>query len=82
MDDLALEVRELDLICIDDADRADACCRKVEGSRGSEATSTDDQDLGSAELLLALDADLLEVDVARLALELVRRKCHISSLRP
>ena len=53
-----------------------------EGSRGSEAAGADDQDLRGAELLLALDADLLQDDVAGIALELVRRECHVSGLRP
>ena len=71
VDDLALEVREVDHVVVDDAERADAGRREVERGRRAEAAGAEQEDLRVEQLLLALDADLGEQEVARVALALL-----------
>jgi hypothetical protein len=46
MDDLALEIRLVDHVRVDDAERADARCREVERGRRSETAGADQEDSG------------------------------------
>ena len=64
VDHLALEVREVDDVVVDDAERADAGGREVERGRRAEAAGAEQQDLRVEQLLLALGADLGEQQVA------------------
>ena len=74
MDDLALEVREVDLVVVDDAERADAGRGEVQRDGGSQAACAQQQDLGVEQLLLALEPDLGDEQVARVAVALLGRK--------
>jgi len=71
VEDLALEVRQVDDVEVDDADRADAGGREIERGRGSEPAGADQQRLRLEEPLLALRADLGDQQVAAVALLLV-----------
>src|SRR3954449_9455369 len=73
VDDLALEVRDVDHVVVDDAQRAAAGRREGERRRGAEPARAEQQDLGVEELLLALLADLRQQEVARVALALLGR---------
>ena len=67
MDDLALEVRVVDDVGVDDAERADAGRREVERRRRAEPAGADQEHARVEQLLLALLADLGDEDVARVA---------------
>ena len=71
VDDLALEVREVDDVVVDDAERADAGGGEVERGRRAEAAGAEQQHLGVEQLELALEADLGHEQVARVALALL-----------
>ena len=71
VDDLALQVGEVDLVVVDDAERADARGGEVERGRGAEPAGAEQQHLGVEQLGLALGADLGEQDVAAVALLLL-----------
>ena len=71
VDDLALEVGDVDHVVVDDAERPDAGGGEVERGRRAEAAGAEQQHLGVEQLLLALDADLGEQEVARVALALL-----------
>ncbi len=71
VDHLALEVGDVDHVVVDDAERADAGRGEVERGRRAEAAGAEQQHLGVEQLELALDADLREQDVARVALALL-----------
>ena len=71
VDDLALEVGEVDLVVVDDAERADAGRREVERGRRAEPAGAQQQHLRLEQLGLALEADLRDEDVARVALALL-----------
>ena len=58
MDHLALQVREVDLVVVDDAERAHPGGGEVKGGGGAQPAGAEQQDLGLEQLLLALDADL------------------------
>ena len=45
VEDLALEVRQVDDVEVDDPDRADAGGREIEGCRGAETAGADEQRL-------------------------------------
>ena len=74
VDDLALEVRVVDDVAVDDPERPDARGREVERGRRAEAAGADQEDAGVEQLLLALLADLGDEQVARVALAL--RRCE------
>ena len=67
MDDLALEIRVVDDVGVDDAERADAGRREVERRRRAEPAGTDQEHPRVEQLLLPLLADLGDEDVARVA---------------
>ncbi len=68
---LALEVREVDHVVVDEPDRADAGRGQVERRRRAEAAGAEQQHLRVEQLELALEADLGHEDVARVALALL-----------
>ena len=67
VDDLALQIRFVDDVEVDEAEGADAGGGEVEGERGAEAAGADAEDPRGLELLLAFHADLGEDQVARVA---------------
>ena len=71
MDHLALEVGDVDLVVVDDPQRADAGRREIQGSRGAESARSEQQHLGVEQLLLALDTDLGQQEMPRVALPLL-----------
>ena len=79
VDDLALQVREVDDIEVDEADRADAGRCEVHRSRCTEAARADHEHLAAEQFLLPLAADLVEDDVARIAFNLfIRQRAHLA----
>ena len=72
VDHLALQVRLVDLVVVDQAERADAGCGQVQGGRGAQAAGADQQHLGVEQLELSLDADLGQEGVPRIAHPLLR----------
>ena len=64
VDHLALQVGQVDHVVVDDPERADARCREVERGRRAQAAGAEQQHLGVEQLLLALDADLVEQQMA------------------
>ena len=67
VDDLALEVRVVDDVGVDDAERPDAGGGEVERRGRAEAAGPDQQDARLEQPLLALLADLGDEQVARVA---------------
>ena len=67
VEDLALQVRGVDLVHVDDADRADAGRGEVQRGRRAEAAGAEQEHLGVEQLGLALDADLGQQEVALVA---------------
>ena len=63
VEDLALEVRLVDDVHVDDADRADACRRQVERGGRTEAARAEQEHPRVEQLLLPGDVDLGEEDV-------------------
>jgi hypothetical protein len=74
--DLALQVRRIDHVVIDDADRADAGRGQVQRRRRAQATGADAQHPGLEQLDLALDPDLGQHGVPRVAELLVLGHHH------
>ena len=70
VDHLALQVREVDHVVVDDPERAHAGGRQVEGGGRAEAAGAEQQHLGVEQLLLALGTDLGDQQVARVAVAL------------
>jgi hypothetical protein len=64
IEDLALQVGEVDLVGVDEREAPDAGRREIERRRAAEAAGADDQRVRRAQLLLPLDADLGEQDMA------------------
>ncbi len=71
VDHLALQVGEVDDVIVDDAERADARSREVEGGGRAQAAGAEQQHLGVEQLLLALDPDLVQQQMARVAVALL-----------
>ena len=74
MRDLPLQVRLVDDVRVDDAERADAGGGEVERGGRAEASCADQQDAGVEQLQLPLLADLGDQDVARVAGALLGRE--------
>ena len=74
VDDLALQVRLVDDVVVDDAERADAGGGEVEQRRAAEAARADDEHLGVLEPLLAGHADVRDDEVPAVAADLVDRQ--------
>ena len=64
MHDLALQVRVVDDVGIDDAERADTRRREIERRGRAEASGADQEDARVEQLLLSDLADLRNQDVA------------------
>ncbi len=71
VDHLALQVRQVDLVVVDDPERAHAGRRQVQRRRRAEPAGAEQQHLGVEQPLLALGADLGDQQVARVALALL-----------
>src|SRR5581483_1858105 len=69
--DLALEVRRVDCIVVDDPEGADARGREVEGGGRAEAAGTDQEDARVEQPQLALLADFGDQQVPRVAAALL-----------
>ena len=83
--DLALQVGEVDRVVVDQRDAADAGRAEVQRHRRAQPAGADDQRMRGQQALLALDADLVEQDVARVAQQLVvghGRDCRGKRKRP
>ena len=65
--DLALEIRKIDVVVIDDAERADTGGREIEQRRAAQPARADHQDARGEQLRLPLLADLVEDQMARIA---------------
>jgi hypothetical protein len=74
VDDLALQVRLVDDVVVDDAERPDTRGRQVEQRGAAEASGADDQDLGVLETLLAGHADVRDDQVTAVSTDLVDRE--------
>src|SRR5688572_7528294 len=74
---LALQVRERNLVVIDDAERADAGGGEIEERRRTDPARADHKHARGPELRLALPADVAKHDMARVAIEFFRRQCHL-----
>ncbi len=74
VDHLALEVGGVDHVVVDDPDRADPGRGEIESGRRAEPTGAEQKDLGVQEGDLALDADLGQERVARVAVALLGRE--------
>ena len=70
VDHLALQVRQVDLVVVDDAERADAGRGEVQGRGRAEPSGAQQQHLRVEQLLLALDADLRDQQVPGVAVAL------------
>ena len=70
--DLALEVRLVDDVRVDDPERADSGCGEVERSGRAQATGADEEDARVEEALLAVLADLRDEQVPAVARALLR----------
>ena len=71
VEDLALQVRLVDDVHVDDAEGADAGGGEVEGGGRAEAAGAEQEDLGVEQLQLALDVDLRQQHVALVAVALL-----------
>ncbi len=71
VDHLALQVGGVDDVVVDQADGADPGGGQVERRRSAEPTGAEQQDLGVQQLELAVDADLGQQGVARVAIALL-----------
>ena len=69
--DLALQVRRVDDVHVDDAERADARGREVERGRRAEPAGAEQQHAALEQLLLPGLADLGQQDVAPVAVALL-----------
>ena len=74
VDHLALQVAQVHVVVVDDAQGAHAGGGQVEQGRRAEAAGADHQDLGVLEAALADRADLRNDQVPGVALHLVRRQ--------
>jgi hypothetical protein len=69
--DLPLQVGEVDPVVVDDRDPADAGTAEEQQRRRPEPAGADDERMRGEELALALDADLVKQQVARVAQQVV-----------
>ena len=81
MDHLALQIGEIHIVRVGDADRADPGRGQVQGNRRTQTAGADDQHPAVQQFLLALAPHFLENDVARIALDLVIAQ-HFRPPRP
>jgi hypothetical protein len=69
--DLALQVGHVHVVMVRHRDAADPGRAQVEGHRRTQPARTDDQGMAVEQALLALDADVVKQEVARIAQQLV-----------
>ncbi len=69
--DLALEVREIDDVIVDQTDAPHAGGGEVQRTRASQATGTHQQHTALQEFALSFDAELRKIQVAPVAIELI-----------
>ena len=69
--ELALEVRPVDPVIVDDRQPADAGGSEILDDRGSDSARADDCDVSGEELFLPLSANLFQDDVTGVAVELL-----------
>ena len=77
MGDLALQVGEIDVVRVGDADGAYAGGCEVEGERRAQPTGTGDEHARCSELCLAESADFIEQDMACVSRYLVFREIQV-----
>ena len=79
VDHLTLKVRQVVVDVSPETERGHPGCWQVQGGRRAEPSRSEEQHLGVEQLLLALEADLCEQQVARVALALLggQRAWHI-----
>src|SRR6185369_5862216 len=70
MDNLALQVGEIDIVGIGNADGAHSGSGKIKGDRRAKTAGADDQHSAVKQLLLPLAANLFEDDMPRVAFDL------------
>ncbi len=71
VDHLALQVRQVHVVVVDDPERPHAGRGKIEGGRRAEPTGAEQEHLRVEQLLLAIGPDLGDQQVARVALALL-----------
>ena len=69
--DLALEVRGVDAVVVDDSDPSNACGREVQRSGRAQAARPDQEDVRLEQALLPRDPDLRDQQVAAVARQLL-----------
>jgi hypothetical protein len=69
--DLALQVGEVDLVVVHQRDVADAGSGQVQRDRGAQSAGADHQGVAGTDARLAVDAEFLKQDVARIAQQVV-----------
>ncbi len=74
MEDLALKVRDLDAVVVDDGEVSDPRRPEVLEHRGSEAAGADDEDPRGPRPPLAEISDLWEAEMPRVPGELIGRE--------
>jgi hypothetical protein len=67
VEDLAMEVREIDVVEVDEADPADARRGEIRRDGAAEASGADNEDGGGAEPVLPFESDLGERDLPGVA---------------
>ena len=77
VEDLALKVREVSDIAVDQPDRANTGRRQVERRGGTKAACPDDQDAGLGDLFLSLPADFGKQDMPAIAGDLFVGEFHL-----
>ncbi len=71
VDHLPLQVRQIDLVVVDDPQRADASGSQIQRRGRPQASGPQQQHLGVEQLLLALDSDLRQQQMSRVAFTLL-----------
>ncbi len=79
VDDLALQIGKIDAIVVDDIDRAHPGGGQIHEGGRAEPAGADDQHACAQQLRLAVLADLVEDEVAGVALELAVGESHRSA---
>src|SRR6185312_16334259 len=78
--ELALQVRQLHTIAIDDTEGTDPCCGEIHGSGRSQAARADDENARVFESFLPGRAELSEREVALIPVAFRGREAHRSRI--
>ena len=81
MGDLALQVRQLHAVVVDDADRADAGGGQIQRERRAKPAGADHQHARGLQLRLADAAHVLQQDVAGVAADFVFGEIEVHGVR-